>query len=87
MADFTHMDNIIQGAVIQITERRPLHEQEAALEELWDFLGDQRHKVLMAKLRLAEKYQPPANETAPDERMGNEILTSSGPAPGTPDGD
>jgi hypothetical protein len=86
MADFIHMDNIIQGAVLQITERRPLDEQEDALEALWDFLGDQRHKVLMAKLRVAEKNQPPRDESAPDESMSSEVLTDSSPAPGAPDG-
>ena len=67
MVDFQHLDNLIQGAVIQIMERRPPEQHEGALEALAQFLGDQRIKVLMAKLRAAEQYPPPANESPPDK--------------------
>lgn len=49
MADFTHLSNLIQGAVIQIRERRPIHEQAALLDELAMFLIDEGWKVGEAK--------------------------------------
>lgn len=57
------MDNIIQGAVIQIVERRPVEQQEGALEALYQFLGQQQHKVLMAKLKVRESLPEPDDQT------------------------
>lgn len=45
MTDYLHLKNVIQGAVIQIRERRPLEKQMALLDELVDFLADQIHEV------------------------------------------
>jgi hypothetical protein len=53
MCDYTHLSNIIQGAVIQITERRPLSDQPALLEEMIDFLSDQRQRIMVTKIKIA----------------------------------
>lgn len=49
MADFTHLSNLIQGAVIQIRERRPIQDQAALLDELAMFLIEEGWKVGEAK--------------------------------------
>lgn len=54
MADYTHMMNLIQGAVIQIRERRPLDQQHDQLEELAAFLGEQRQQILIEKLKVKQ---------------------------------
>ena len=67
MTDFIHMDNIIQGEVMRIRERRPLPEQIERLDALENFLRDQQIKVLMEKLRVKELLEPSpdtANESA-----------------------
>ena len=82
MADYIHMDNIIQGAVLQIRERRPLEEQAGMLEVLVQFLGDQRQKVLMEKLRveqaLSELHNPPADEQ--DAAPSADVIPDDAPA-------
>jgi hypothetical protein len=55
MCDYTHLTNVIQGAVIQITERRPLSDQPALLEEMIEFLSDQRQSIIVTKMKAAEE--------------------------------
>jgi len=70
VTDFIHLDNIIQGAVLQIRERRDLTQQEAALEELYRFLQEQGQKVLIAKLKAAQDR----------ERVMPDLFNSTKPA-------
>lgn len=55
MADYIHMMNIIQGKVIEIRERHPLEQQSQMLESLALFLSEQRERVLVEKLRVAQE--------------------------------
>lgn len=55
MADYIHMMNIIQGKVIEIRERHPLEQQSQMLESLASFLSEQRERVLVEKLRVAQE--------------------------------
>ena len=59
MADWTHLDNLIQGEVLRIKERRPPEDWDRCLKELLDFLDAQRQKVVIEKLRAAEELSPP----------------------------
>jgi len=58
MVDFVHLSNIIQGEVIRIRERRPLEQQEGALEAMIVFLGEQRETVIIEKLKLTGTKPP-----------------------------
>ena len=64
MADYVHIENLIQGEVIRIFERRTPDQWDAELERLVEFLGDQRQKVLMEKIKAAEQLSQPDRQTA-----------------------
>ena len=70
MADYLHLDNLIQGEVLRIKERRPLDQQYDALKALESFLEAQTRKVLIEKIRvkdelaMSEERQPEPPETA-----------------------
>ena len=55
MADFVHMNNIVQGEVIRIRERRPLEQQPALLSELIDYLQGQITSVSTTRLKVTEE--------------------------------
>lgn len=59
MADYVHLENLIQGEVYRITERRPLEQQEEALEAMIEFLNGQRQRVIIELLKLSQTT--PAN--------------------------
>ena len=54
VADFIHLNNMIQGEVIRIRERRPLEEQPQLLSELIDYLKDETTSVTMTRLKVTE---------------------------------
>lgn len=95
MADYIHIENLIQGEVMRIFERRSPDQWEEQLEILVDFLGTQRQKVLIEKIKAAEQLQgkvgseadpDPADESAPDDDGGEDILTPGVPAASARDG-
>lgn len=49
MTDYTHLSNIIQGAVIQIRERRAIQDQPKLLDDLGMFLIEEGWKITEAK--------------------------------------
>lgn len=54
MADYIHLENLIQGEVHRIKERHlpEVHEEELTL--LIQFLTDQRSRVISEKLKLSQ---------------------------------
>lgn len=64
MADYTHLTNLIQGEVIRIQERRPLAQQEEALQAMLDFLGEQVISVTITKLKVTGALRPSEVESA-----------------------
>lgn len=70
MADYVHIENLIQGEVIRIFERRHPEQWDAELERLVEFLGDQRQQVLMEKIKAADQMQLPLPE--PDDETASE---------------
>lgn len=49
VADLTHLSNLIQGAVIEIREKHPIHEQAELLDALSMFLIEEGWKVTEAR--------------------------------------
>lgn len=73
MTDFIHMDNIIQGEVMRIRERRPLPEQIGMLDALHKFLNDQKLKIAMEMLQVSALLEPDpdaAQESAVEDEQG-----------------
>lgn len=70
MADYIHIENLIQGEVLRIFERRSPDQWEGELEVLVDFLGAQRQKVLIEKIRAADQLRLPLPE--PDGETANQ---------------
>ena len=55
MADYTHLDNLIQGEVLRIRERKPLEQHPELLSELISFLRDEIASVTITRLKATEE--------------------------------
>lgn len=74
MPDYTHMDNIVQWAVIQIRERRPLEDQEEELEVLYQFLKRQCERIVIEKLKVRELLPKPNDAAASQSAVEDDQL-------------
>ena len=78
MADYVHIENLIQGEVLRIFERRHPDQWDGELEVLVDFLGAQRQKVLLEKIKAADQLRldlpEPDHETASQSAVEEDQL-------------
>lgn len=64
MTDYTHLSNLIQGAVLQVRERRPIEDQAALLDDLQSFLMQEYMEINHAKADVTAALRAPGVDSA-----------------------
>lgn len=55
MADYIHLNNLIQGEVLRINERRPLEQRPDDFSEMIKFLEGQIIALTIARLKATQE--------------------------------